>query len=88
MIIEDLKKLQPLIEEFVEKWNALWEDIRKVLDVICDEWDEFCIEIQKRFPACRNQRYLIAKKIPKCTSMESKKVYRAFRPIYFARGSC
>lgn len=88
MTIEDLKKIQPLIDGFVKKWNEFWESVRKIVDDLCDWWDKICFETQERFSACRSRRFAIAKKISKCTSMEAKKVYLAQKPIYYARGSC
>lgn len=88
MTSEDLKKIQPLIDDFVKMWNELWESVKQTVDALCDLLDNGCFEIQERFPACRSRRYAIAKKISKCTSMEAKKVYLALKPIYYARGSC
>lgn len=88
MTIEDIEKIQPLIDDFVKKWKELWESVKQTVDALCDWWDKVWFEIQERFPTHRSRRYDIAKKISKCTSMEAKKVYLALKPIYYARGSC
>ena len=61
MTSEDLKKIQPLIDDFVKTWDELWESIKQTVDALSDLLDNCCFEIQERFPTCRSRRHAIAK---------------------------